>query len=244
MYFRKEMKAAYYNSDQNNNLKLSAIMGYMQQTSSEQLASVGQSVERMLSDGMVFILAKTNMKIYRAPACGEVISIGTAATPTIGPRFIREFVVDNSDGERLISCYTSWVLTDIDNHKILRPNAYPYPFRFEEPALEEEVGDIEIPKDPLDRLVVRTMDRDVWYSFLDNNAHVNNSVYADFALDALPYQEFSARGLAVFALNFQKEAKYGDKIEIAAIRLGDGEYKIVGTNAGNPCFEAYVKLGE
>ena len=242
MYYRKEMIATNYESGAKNLLRPSGMLRYMQQTSGEQLSDLGQSGQRLYSEGMVFLLSKINMRVHRNPVCGERLSVGTAATPPKGVRFVREFVIDSLDGGRLVSCYTFWVLVDTQNHKILRPSAYPYTFPWEEPGLEGVVGDIAIPSDlPVDAQISR-MERRIHYSYIDTNAHVNNSVYADFVCDALPYDLLAAQGVACMAISFQREARHGDVLEIQTAELGGGAYRVAGTNGGAPCFEAYVEL--
>ncbi|HHY52745.1 MAG TPA: hypothetical protein GX499_05805, partial [Clostridiales bacterium] len=115
MYYRQNRTVAYYECDVNNRLKLSGALQYMQQVSSLQLASLNQSPERLYREGLVFLLVKTNLKIERMPLCSEEVSIGTAAVGTKGPRFVREFVIDSARGERLISAYSLWVLTNTAN---------------------------------------------------------------------------------------------------------------------------------
>lgn len=243
MYYRKEMAVTYYESDVSNQLKLSGALRYMQQTSSEQLASLDQSPEALYEEGMVFLLTKSNLKIHRMPLCSEKISVGTAAVAIKGPRFIREFVIDSQKGERLISGYSLWVLTDIQNHKIMRPSAYPHQFPWQEPALED-VGDIPIPKTSQipPGITEEKYTQSVCYSHLDINAHVNNCIYGDFVCDALPYRELVEKGLDTVAINFQKEAKWGAKLEISRVKLSDFTYKIWGNDGDTPCFEAYVVL--
>ena len=243
MYFYNEMKAAYYDCDQNNRLKISAMMRYMQQTSSEQLASLGQSVEWMWGEGMAFILAKSNIVVFRNPICSEIIRLGTAATRPVGPRFIREFVLESGAGERLAACYSLWVLVDMKSRRILRPSVYPHSIDWQEPRLLEEVGDIEIPKKVDEGKDFASFEREIWYSHIDNNGHVNNSVYADFITDALPYRELAARGISRLALSFQKEAMYGERLKIERQPAGEAGYKVVGRKADGVSFEGYIELG-
>ena len=243
MYYRKEMIATHNESDSGKRLKVSGMLRCMQQTSNEQLGEMGQSNEGLGSHNMVFMLAKTNVKIHRAPTSGERISVGTSAPGPKGVKFLREFVIDTPGGERLVSCLTIWVLVDTQNHKILRPNVYPYAYIWDEPTLEGVVDDIVIPRQTPPGAQVLTSRREIYYSHIDINNHVNNSMYADFACDALPYDLLASRGISQMAINFQKEARHSDVIDICTVRLGDGEYKITGTNAGAPCFEAYAALG-
>ena len=242
MYYQKELTAAYADSDVNNLLKLSAMLRYMQQSSSEHLISLGQPVEWLREQNIAFLFSKGNIKIHRNPACGERLIIKTAANFPKGARFIREFLMDTPQGERLVSCHSLWVLVDTNNRRILRPDTYPRTIPWTESSLEGIVGDITIPKDLPQNAQSRIMEQKIMYSHLDFNTHVNNSAYIDFVCDNLPYEEFVSRGISTMALSFQKEAKYGDVIRIQTTRLAPRAYKVTGTNAENPCFEAYVEL--
>jgi len=243
MYYRKEMSAAYADCDVRNLLKPAAMLRYMQQTSSEQLDSIGQPVGWLYERGMVFLLTASNICIHRAPVSGEALSIGTAAIPPKGVRFVREFVIDTPGGERLVSCLSHWVLVDTQNHKILRPSAYPRTIDWQEPGLDPALCGSVIPKGRLAGAECRVQERTMRYSHLDINAHVNNSMYADFVCDALPFAELAGRGLSVLVLNFQKEARQGDVLRVECAQISPGEYKVTGTNAGNACFEALARLG-
>ncbi len=241
MYYRQERTVAYYECDVNNRLKLSGALQYMQQTSSEHLAGLNQSPEQLHRQGMVFLLVKTNLKIQRMPLCSEKVSIGTAAVGTKGPRFIREFVIDSLQGERLISAYSLWVLTDTVSHRILRPNAYPYSIGWQEPALAEKVGDIPIPKGPFWGESTG-YDLEIRYSHLDINRHVNNCIYADLLCDALPYHVVASQPIKTLALSFQQEAQQGDLLQIKSNSLSPLAWKVTGTHFRGTCFEALVEL--
>lgn len=244
MYYRKEMTAAYYDCDVNNLLKPSGILRYMQQTSSEHLQSIDMAPEKLYAENMVFLLSKTNLKIHRQPLCSEKISVGTAAVAIKGPRFIREFVMDTLDGERLVSGYSLWVLTDIANHKIMRPSAYPYPFPLEPSGLNDAIGDVPIPKekDLSPQLPKTHAEIPVRYSHMDINAHVNNCVYADFICDALPFGQLTAKGADTLVISFQNEARYGETLALTTTQITEWEYKVTGTHGGSPCFDSFVLL--
>ena len=243
MYYRKEMTATYYDCDVNNLLKPAAMMRYMQQTSSEQLSVLGQSVEHLYERGMVFLLSGSNIAVHRAPVCGERISVGTAATGTKGVRFFREFTVDTLEGERLVSCLSVWALVDTQCHKILRPNTYPHAIEWQEPGVDEQLYASLIPKEIPQDAQPRVVEQEIYYSHLDINSHVNNSMYADFACDALPFEELTKQGIGLLALSFQREARHGDVLKIERALISPGRYKVTGTNGAQPCFEAYVCMG-
>lgn len=241
MYFTAATKAHYYDCDCNNRLKISSAMKYMQQTSSEQLEYLGFSVEKLLAEDMVFLLSKMCVKVHRMPVCNERLVVGTAATTPRGARFVREFVLDSLSGERMISALSLWILVNPATRKILRPAKFPYDMSFQKEQLDGVIDDISFPKqEGLERPHVKIPVR---YSHIDVNHHVNNTVYADFVCDLLPYDQLSAQGIDTLVISFQNEAKWGDVVEIYTNVLGRDEYHVVGLHGDAPCFEALALLG-
>lgn len=241
MYFFLPKKVSDYDCDCSNHLKISAVMKYMQQTSSQQLAHMGFSVEKLMQEKMVFLLSKISIQIHRMPVCNEEIVVGTAPTQPRGARFVREFVVESPKGERLVSALSLWILVHPDTRKILRPSFFPYDMQFQPPALQEIMEDVSLEKQSTSSSVCTQIS--VQYSHIDINQHVNNAVYADFVCDTLPYQKVISRGIRTLILSFQKEAKQNDLLTLCRQQQGDGVYHITGQHSGKACFEAAVILG-
>lgn len=240
MYFTTQTKANYYDCDCNNQLKLSAAMKYMQQCSSEQLEHLGFSTERLFQENMVFLLSKMCIRVHRMPVCTETLVVGTAPTQPRGARFVREFILETPQGERLLSAVSLWVLVDPATRKIMRPSAFPYPLPFKPATLAEIVKDVAFPKQQKEK--IHPVEIPVRYSHIDVNQHVNNTVYADFVCDVLPREQLTTRGIEMLAISFQNEAKWGDTVEIYTTALEQGAYHIVGQHGGSPCFEALATL--
>jgi len=213
----------------------------MQQTSSEHLETLDMSPVKLFRQGMVFLLSKMCIKIHRMPKTAEDIVIGTAATETRGARFVREFIIETPAGERLVSALSLWILADTKAHKIIRPRGFPYPLPFMPSILEGAVADVKIPKLSGAGNIAKTFIQ-VRYSHTDINRHVNNSVYADFICDALPYEKLVEDELSMFVLSFLSEARRGDVIEVSTSSLSDTEYLVSGTHSGGVSFESYAVL--
>jgi acyl-ACP thioesterase len=241
MFFIKEWTVADYDCDSTNRIKPSAIMRYMQQTSSDHLTHLGISQEMLLAENIVFMLTKSNLKFFRLPKAGEKIVIGTAPIGTKGPRFYREFTVEDMAGNRLISCLTLWILVDPASHKILRPSAFTHSLVFAETRIEGHIGDEDLPKK--EENTALQMELPIRYSHIDCNGHVNNSFYADFVLDSLPPALLAEGTLDTLVISFQNEAKIGDKLLITREDHPAGCYHIYGSKAdGGACFDASVCL--
>lgn len=241
MHFTKLGKANYYDCDGNDLLKISAAMRYMQQTSSEHLESIDLSPVKLYREGMVFLLAKMCIKVHRMPRVAQPLVLGTAATETRGPRFVREFAIDSADGERLISALSLWILVEPETRKILRPAGFPYALPFVPSIVYGAIDDIRFPK-LLDTGKRQTREIEISYSHLDTNRHVNNSIYADFVCDSLPYEMFDATEIDTLVIGFQNEAKHGDLLQITTGTLTEKEYYLTGRHGGEPCFEALAIL--
>lgn len=239
MFFTTEGRANYYDCDCNNRLKISAAMKYMQQTSSEQLEHLEISTEKLLSEQLVFLLSKMCIKVHRMPVCSEPLIVGTAPTLPRGARFVREFIIESPQGERLLSALSLWILVNSATRRILRPASFPYPIPFQEEALSGVIGDIAFPGKALEKASHTSVP--ICYSHIDVNRHVNNTVYADIVCDALPYEQLTSRGIDTMAISFQNEAKWGQILDVASQEVGEGEYHIVGQHGG-PCFEALALL--
>jgi len=63
--------------------------------------------------------------------------------------------------------------------------------------------------------------RPVYYTDLDCNYHLNNSAYSRIATDFMP-PEYQSREVLDFVVNFNKETKLSDTIEIRGGEIIDG----------------------
>lgn len=241
MHYTSKGRANYYDCDSQNRLKISAAMRYMQQTSSEHLESIDISPVKLYRENMVFLLSKMCLKVHRMPYVSEPIIIGTVATQPRGARFAREFVIDSPEGERLISALSLWVLVDPVSRRILRPASFPYDIDFRGTVIGNAIDDVRFPKllEAGERIETSV---GINYSHIDTNSHVNNSVYADFVCDSLPYDKLTASGLDTLVIAFQNEATHGDLLQITTSVLTEKEYYVLGKHNDSPCFEALAVL--
>lgn len=249
MYFTTRERVGYCDCDGNNLMRISTAMKFMQQTSSLEMAEHGFSIEKLFSEGITLLLSKMCIKIHRMPACSETIIVGTAPITPRGVRLIRDFIIDSPAGERLLSVFSLWILVDPRTHKILRPAAFPYDWQLRPSELTDIIGDIPFPKNTSSEIAsgATTITHiPIRYSHIDLNHHVNNTIYADFACDALPYDQLSTRRLDTFALAIKNESKWGDILEVATTPTADAplgaEYYLTATHSRSSCFEALVRF--
>ncbi len=185
--FTKEIKIKSYDVDRNNNAKISSIMKYFQQIARENLDQFGMTYDFLREHNIVFVLTKYKFKFYRNLHCDEKFIFKSSPCDIHGASFIRDFIIEDSDGNKCCEASSAWVIIDFVKRSILRPNRLPLPITAD-PKLVDFIPD---------RISTNVRDSEqgkytttVAYSQLDANNHLNNCCYADIMLDGY----FSIKG--------------------------------------------------
>ena len=76
---------------------------------------------------------------------------------------------------------------------------------------------------------------------IDVNNHVNNTRYADFAINALSLETISKAELQEFEVNYSHELKINQTVDIV-LSASDNTYKTIGTKDGITAFSACFKF--
>lgn len=223
--------------DISKRIKLSNIMRHAQQMGSDHLMSKNIDYNNMCDDGMVFLVGKLRISINRRPSFGEKLVLTTIPMNPKGVQFIRDTIFETESGERLIHVSISWVLADPKTRRILRPRVFDrYGFTMN-PNDGEQVTSYRI-KRPQGQGIYHL--RQIKYTDLDYNGHVNNSVYSDIVCDYLPLEVLQSREISHFGIMYHHEAVAGDIMELEVVNNSDGHYYIYGDVNLNGCFEAEI----
>lgn len=238
MHFTHETKVTSYDCDVRNHMRISAAMRYMQETAGLHLVSLGCPAEVLMEEDLVFLMSKMSLKIHRIPVLHEEIIVGTAPTSTKGVRFVREFIVDTRDGERLISGVSHWPLVRPASRKVLRPKDFTRSLPFQPETVSKYIEDIPFPK--IDIQAEELYKEEIKYSDIDINNHVNNAVYGDIICDAIPYDLMTGSELNTVAIEFKNEAVLDDTISIKRQAVSEKEFLITGSHERAECFRGLV----
>lgn len=172
----------------------------------------------MLQKGVVWIIARSNIQVYRYPKIGEKIRIRTFyGTPTrIG--FDRYFVFSTQDGETLCKATTLWLLADLNTHKFVSPKTIGMEFP-DVADMREEMPEAE--KIRFEGEITRTEERVPAYSDFDVNVHVNNARYIQWACDLFPLERFHKHCLGSLKINYVAEVQEGETVRLELSDNGD-----------------------
>lgn len=236
--FKKRITVLEAECDVNKKISLANIMRHAQQIGTDHLYEINLDYNKLYKDGMVFVVSKMHIDITRRPHFGEDLVLTTYPREPKGAQFIRDTVFETEQGERLIEVSIAWLLVDATTHRILRPSTFDVYGVEMLPNDGEQITGYKIKK-PSHNGVLHM--RQVKFSDLDYNRHVNNAVYADIICDLLPYEIMANKELASFGILYQKEAVFGQILEMEVISSWSNTvFYVGGLVAGERCFEAEI----
>lgn len=232
--FQTKITVLEYECDVTQRISLSNIMRHSQQMGSYHLAERGLDYNQLYKAGMVFLVAKMRIDITRRPRFGERLTLTTLPRVPKGVQFIRDTIFETEAGEHLLTVSIAWALINPETRKILRPSVfmeYGFPMN---PNDGETITGYRL-KDPGSAHTMHL--RQVKYSDLDYNRHVNNALYADMVCDSVPVDLLVEREIKRFGILYHHEATAGQVIDIATAPQQDGYY-LLGNVEDGKCFEA------
>ena len=203
--YKIENRVRYSECGRDNKLKISAIINYFQDCTTENSEELGVGFEYLKERKRAWILNSWQVFITRRPEVGEKIEVSTWATGFQGVFGPRDFCLKTAGGEELASAHSLWIYVDTQTGRPMKPT--------DEEIEVYEVGE-SLPIETVSRKIHLPEDMQVVDTFsvrqyhIDTNNHVNNAKYIELACEALP-EEFSVTGLRV---EYKKAAVYGDKM--------------------------------
>ena len=234
-YSRQE-ELIFADCDKNERVRMAALLSKIATFGGYDYDARGITREVLLEMGYAFLLSRVAVRLHSCPKYGDVLTVQTWENGAKGAHMQRVFKMYDQNGQLCVSARSDWILVDPVSHKILRPRG------FTDTALAgcpEEIdcpapGKIVLPKEGLEELGCRKV---VW-SDLDGNGHLYSGNYGDIVWDYLPC-DLQEQIPTEFYINYSKEARMGDVLELRGIREEDG-YRMEGMGASGICFIARI----
>lgn len=197
--------------DRYNRLLPASILDLFQVVAGEHADVLGCGVNSLMEKGLLWMLVRTKYQVVKWPALWQHVIVKTWPLPESRAGFQREYLVESEDGELLIKGTSDWVVIHAEKRRIMPTNGvYPENFEYIKDKNFEEraarVPDFEIADDGIE-VCPR-------YSQLDMNGHVNNTKYANYAIDALNPDQNTP--LNTFQIDYRHEVYQGEKITVYA----------------------------
>jgi acyl-ACP thioesterase len=196
-------------------------MDLAQEAANTHAAILGFGYDDLISSRTAWILSRVNIHFLRTPLWRDKVTLSTWHKGLERLFFLRDFILTDKEGNECIKATSSWLVLNLDTRRLVRdPHLMDEGTTCSDNALEVPAGKVQMPKDIE---AVHVMDHLVAYSDVDMNAHANNAMYMQWAMDAVDYDIASTMPVKEFTINFNHETKPGDVVAIYKARIIEGE---------------------
>lgn len=206
--FEVDFPVRYHELDSHGHVRPVTLLNYMQDAAGMHARRLGVSVVDLRERGLTWVLSRIHLAVDRYPRASETVLVRTWPATRQGLFSCREFELVDGHGGITGRASTSWALLNIATRRPVRleGNLPPYPL-LPRRAIDDDFTALpHFTGAATTELTFRVL-RDN----LDINHHVNNAVFAGWALEAVP-DGVAAHALAGLEIAFRAEALYGETI--------------------------------
>jgi acyl-ACP thioesterase len=217
-FHEKKFVVQYHETDRHGFVRLVALLNYLQTTAIEHAAQLKVSVADLHKSGHTWVLSRVHLAMARDPRGGEIITIRTWPAERITFFSVRDYTWHDADGKCIGRATTSWAVLNIASRRPVKLSEVLPEFPLSpQRAIDDAFETLPVLENSQHNLVLPVLRGD-----LDANRHVNNTVYAAWALETIPEEVDNRCRLASIEIAFRAEALYGDTI-VARTASGTGE---------------------
>ena len=181
--YKFESRVRYSEVDETGLLAVPKIVDYFQDCSNFQSDSLGVGREFLEERRLGWVLSFWQIVIERRPKQGELIRVGTFPYDFKSILGMRNFLLEDMEGARIVSANSIWTLMDLNAGRPVKPSADMLSKYQLEPKLDMEYAPRKI--FPAGE-AVKMPEFVVTRQHLDSNHHVNNGQYIHMAMEYLP----------------------------------------------------------
>lgn len=217
---------------QNFEVTMPYLLGCMQQAADSHVDSCSIGWNDLHAKGCFWAIYRLGVRIERMPRKYDVITVRTWANPPRGVMQPRSFEVLDRQGNRLAYAQSLWIILD---EKDFRPQAVEEVIGTEIAYRmgEDDAFNINLKIGSVKTEGIQPAVRDVLYSDIDTNRHVNNTNYVKWLLDSYPAEFLETHQLAGIDLNFTQQARLGDRYAVFINKSNDSQHLAVIANTQN-----------
>lgn len=200
-------------------LKPTSFMDMAQEAANQHATVLGFGYDDLISSRTAWILSRMHVEFVDIPKWREKISLTTWHKGLDRLFFLRDFVMTDETGNVRVKATTSWLVLNLETRRLVRdPKLMDEGTTCTENVLESPADKVQMPKGVEPEFVMEHL---VSYSDIDMNAHTNNAMYMQWAMDAVDYQLASTRPVKSMTINFNHETKHGDNVALYRYILED-----------------------
>lgn len=211
----RRFPVACYDTDVAHYLKPGAFMDLAQEVANISADSLGFGFDDLQRYGMAWVLSRMEIDFLATPRWKDEVELQTWHKGFEGPFYVRDFRMLGPDGTPAVLATSSWLVFDVEARRLLRrehlEKKLPLDTRHPESAIDTPCDKVVL---PAEAVIEEIAEHTVSYSDVDFVGHTNNARYVVWAMDCLPYEEVASRRVRRLRINFNKETRPGDVVEL------------------------------
>lgn len=220
-------------ADQNLNAKISTLFIYMQDVAMEHAEELGIGKANTMDKGMMWVITRTALTIYRLPKYLEEVTVSTYPGDDMKFIFPRYYNIKDKDGNILMTASSTWMVLNKNSHGVnfnpFNGKVLPSEHMDKEEPLPSKIQPSEVSL--IDKRKVRNSDVDI-------NNHLNNTRYIEYLFDSHDSEFYKTHIVKHLTIEYKKEIKNNQTVEIYSNGVNP-EY-IQAKVDEQTCFEAIV----
>ena len=235
MKYTRNYTVKWHDTDANRQVCPSNILAYMQETSNYHLIDAGMSLD-VLRDtrGLAFILSRITIRMRAPLFAHDEIKVETWVCESRGLSFNRCFRILR--GETVIAeAFSIWALLDLHQKRLLPVSEFPYDI---EPGPAPDATLCARVRVPAINAMEQAGAREIVYSDIDYNGHMNNTHYPNMLCDFTP--GICQKRVKGMSLSFLHEAAFGHTLQVFRAEREDGYAFRTVDEEGKTCLEAVL----
>lgn len=222
MIHRREYPVHTYETDAGGLARAVSLLNYLQDAAGEHAGRLGLSVPDLVKRGMTWVLSRWHVLVHRYPRIGERLEVTTWPSGKGGYFATRDFEVAAEAGP-VLSATSSWMILSLERKQPLKvEEIIAIPYAIEKRALDDPFASLPVPsaRDTEVRFRVES-------AHLDWNRHVNNAVYVQWALEAVPPDVLTRERPLELEVSYRAETFYGEEVvSVAQSVPGEGPGRV------------------
>ena len=217
--FEKIFSVRSYEVDSMGKVRATAILNYLQEAAGDHARLLGIAVRDLLPQGLTWVISRMHLKLSGHLSTREELLVRTWPSTRDARFTCREFELISTDGRCIGAATTSFAVLDIATRRPVdiseRLPVYPLLARR---AIADSFATIPRLANCETELSFRVGRGD-----LDINNHVNNVVYAGWALETVPRVIADENRLLDLEIAYRAEALYGETVVARSTLMAEAE---------------------
>ena len=187
-----------------------SILLMIQEVAGKHCTALSVDYDTLAKRRMFWAVTRHRVQVSRLPRLGETIRVETWPMPTTRVAYPRSVVAYDAAGNECFRAISLWVLMNLDTRSMILPGKSGI-------SVVGSLRGLELPSPGSLALMdhTQTRQRQVCFTDLDRNGHMNNTRYLNWVSDLLPSAFHQEHEVKEFTICYHAEAREGQLLDLS-----------------------------